>query len=236
MNGLILLCAGSGQRMAGVVADKVLAEIAGMPVWQHSLEAFREAGFLHHVVWVVRDVEQREHVLEALEAMPQVPWQNHWTFGGSKRQDSVMAGLTAIPAGVEVVFIHDSARPLIQASMLEQLLETVSRTGNATLAHRVTDTIKMASVGGSTAPVQETLEDLQRDRLWAMETPQVFRLDLILRAYQEVIHQGATITDDTAALAFIGEPVTLLENPCPNPKLTRPQDIPYLEYLLATLK
>ena len=77
------------------------------------------------------------------------------------------------------------------------------------------------------------LRTLDRSRLWAMETPQVFSRELITRAYARVAERGLRITDDAQAVEEIGQPVALLENDSPNPKLTTPADLPYLEFLLA---
>jgi 2-C-methyl-D-erythritol 4-phosphate cytidylyltransferase len=94
------------------------------------------------------------------------------------------------------------------------------------LAHRVIDTIKEHRDPGR-------LRTLDRSRLWATETPQVFARDLIERAYARVIARGWRVTDDAAAVERLGHPVALLENPHPNPKLTVPADLTYLEFLLA---
>ena len=93
-------------------------------------------------------------------------------------------------------------------------------------AHRVTDTIKDHRGEGR-------LRTLDRKHLWAMETPQVFSRDLIVRAYAHVAKRKLAITDDAAAVEAIKHPVALLENPRPNPKLTTPADLAYLEFLLV---
>ena len=106
----------------------------------------------------------------------------------------------------------------------------VRREHAVVLAHRVVDTVKehrLTPGGGS------RLRTLDRSRLWAMETPQVFSRDLITRAYASVAERGLRITDDAQAVEEIGQPVALLENDSPNPKLTTPADPPYLEFLLA---
>ena len=94
------------------------------------------------------------------------------------------------------------------------------------LAHRVTDTIKEHHDSGR-------LKSLDRDRLWAMETPQVFARDLIVKAYDRVHKRGLKITDDASAVGLLKHPVALLENSLPNPKLTTPSDLPWFEYLLT---
>jgi 2-C-methyl-D-erythritol 4-phosphate cytidylyltransferase len=116
----------------------------------------------------------------------------------------------------------------------------VRRDRAVALAHRVTDTIKQLSARArpkararAGAPGQGRAATLDRTRLWAMETPQVFARDLIIRAYARVQRFGLRITDDVQAVEGLGLPVTFLENPHPNPKLTTPADLAYMEFLLG---
>ena len=96
------------------------------------------------------------------------------------------------------------------------------------LAHRVTDTIKQHHGDG-------LLRTLERDHLWAMETPQVFERELIVKAYQRVATKELKVTDDAAAVELMKHHIALLENTQPNPKLTTPSDIPYMDFLLQSL-
>ncbi len=146
--------------------------------------------------------------------------------GGRDRQDSVAAALAALPSDIAYVFIHDCARPLIRPEQLVALHKIVRRKQAVVLAHRVTDSIKKERRNGR-------LRNVDRSRLWAMETPQVFARDLIERAYEKVAKRGLTVTDDAAAVELLGHPVALLENTHPNPKLTHPGDLAFLEFLLA---
>jgi 2-C-methyl-D-erythritol 4-phosphate cytidylyltransferase len=216
----ILLAAGSGRRMQGAVADKILAPLAGRPVFAHSAAAFLESGVADYYVIVVRDQAQSI----ALSAYAPTPAQ--FVLGGKERQDSVQAALAALPADIAYVFIHDCARPLVRADQLVGLHKIVRKENAVVLAHRVTDTIKQHSDSGH-------LKTLDRDRLWAMETPQVFARDLVIEAYAKVAKKERRITDDAAAVELLKHPVALLENTHANPKLTTPADLAYAEFLLA---
>ncbi|MBP6508399.1 MAG: 2-C-methyl-D-erythritol 4-phosphate cytidylyltransferase [Opitutaceae bacterium] len=218
----ILLAAGSGQRMRGAVADKVLAPLAGRPVFAHSAAAFITSGIADYYVVVYRDQRQ----LTELSAYTPTP--SILVRGGRERQDSVMHALAVLPDDIEHVFIHDCARPLVRPEQLVALHKIVRREAAVVLAHRVTDTIKEHRGEGR-------LRSLDRSRLWAMETPQVFQRALIVRAYTLVATRGRRITDDAAAVELLRHPVALLENPHPNPKLTTPADLAYLEFLFAQL-
>jgi 2-C-methyl-D-erythritol 4-phosphate cytidylyltransferase len=216
----ILLAAGSGARMQGRVADKVLAPLGGRPLFSHSAATFLESGVVDYYVVVYRDQRQM------LELSAFAPTPATFVKGGRERQDSVAQALAALPPDIAHVFIHDCARPFIRPDQLVTLHKIVRREHAVVLAHRVTDTIKLHHKSGRLGP-------LKRDRLWAMETPQVFRRDLIVSAYERARDRDVRLTDDAAAVELLKHPVALLENPYPNPKLTTPADLPWFEYLLA---
>jgi 2-C-methyl-D-erythritol 4-phosphate cytidylyltransferase len=216
----ILLAAGSGRRMQGAVADKILAPLAGRPVFAHSAAAFIESGVADYYIIVARNQAQSI----ALSAYAPTPAQ--FVIGGKERQDSVRHALAALPADIAYVFIHDCARPFVRAEQLVGLHKIVRKENAVVLAHRVADTIKKHSDTGH-------LKNLDRSRLWAMETPQVFARDLIDQAYAKVAKRKVAITDDAAAVEYLDHPVALLENPHPNPKITTPADLAYAEFLLA---
>lgn len=216
----ILLAAGRGQRMQGRVADKVLAPLGGRPVFAHVAAAFMESSVADYYVIVVRDQAQSI----ALSAYAPTPAQ--FVVGGKERQDSVARALSVLPADIEYVFIHDCARPFVRVEHLVALLKIVRKEGAVVLAHRVIDTIKRHDDEGH-------LKDLDRERLWAMETPQVFERELIVKAYAKALARERKLTDDAAAVELVGHPVALLENAHPNPKLTTPADLAYAEFLLA---
>lgn len=215
----ILLAAGSGSRMQGTVTDKVLASLAGRPVFAHSAAAFMQSAVADLYVVVYRDQRQMME-LSAYSPTPSV-----LVHGGRERQHSVMNALSALPADIEHVFIHDCARPLVRPEQLVALHKIVRREHAVVLAHRVHDTIKEHRGNAR-------LRTLDRSRLWAMETPQVFSRELIVRAYERVANRGLHITDDAQAVEQLGHPIALLENSHPNPKLTTPADLAYLEFLL----
>lgn len=218
---VILLAAGSGARMKGAVTDKVLAPLAGRPVFAHSAAAFMQSQIADLYVIVYRDQRQM------MELSAYAPTPSVLVKGGRERQDSVANALAALPPDIAHVFIHDCARPLIRAEQLVALHKIVRREHAVVLAHRVTDTIKKHRNNAR-------LRTLDRSRLWAMETPQVFSLDLINRAYARVAQKKLPITDDAQAVEQLGAPIALLENTHPNPKLTTPADLAYVEFLLRT--
>ncbi len=216
----ILLAAGSGQRMNGSVEDKILAPLGGRPLFVHSATAFAESGVADFYVIVYRDQKQM------LELSAYAPTPALFVPGGAERQDSVAAALAALPPDIGKVFIHDCARPFVRVDQLIALHKIVLREDAVVLAHRVTDSIKEHRADGH-------LKSLNRDKLWAMETPQVFARDLIVAAYAKVAKKKLRITDDAAAVELLKQPVAILENTYANPKLTTPADLPWFEYLLT---
>ena len=216
----ILLAAGSGSRMQGAVTDKVLAPLAGRPVFSYSAAAFMQSAIADLYIVVYRDQRQM------LELSAHTPTPTVLVRGGRVRQESVRNALAALPADIEHVFIHDCARPLIRPEQLVALHKIVRREHAVVLAHRVIDTIKEHRDNAR-------LRTLNRGRLWAMETPQVFSRELIARAYDRVTERKLPITDDAQAVEHLGHPIALLENSTPNPKITTPADLAYLEFLLA---
>jgi len=231
----ILLAAGRGERMRGAVADKVLAPLAGKPVFAHTVAAFTAARVADLYVIVYRDRRQ----MLALAAHAPTP--AVFVRGGRERQDSVAAALAALPPDITHVFIHDCARPLVRPEQLRALLALARRHHAAALAHRVTDTIKQTALEKnprrssrpSSSLLPSSLTTIPRDALWAMETPQVFARDLIVRAYGRVAAKKLRVTDDTAAVEPLRHPIALLENRHPNPKLTTPADFAWCEFLLT---
>lgn len=218
--------------MRGHVDDKVLTPLAGKPTIIHSLDAFRESGIIEMIVFTYRDEQQRESLEQALSEANTSGLSFLWAKGGKERQDSVFNALLELSLLVEYVFIHDCARPLVRPEILHELHQAVMEDKAAVLAHRVADTIKKAS-GTKRTRCKRMLKDVPRASLWAMETPQVFERELITDAYRRLRFDGISVTDDTAAVARENHGVTLIENPYPNPKLTVPADLRYLEFLLS---
>jgi len=230
-SAVVLLCAGSGSRMRGQVEDKILAPILGRPLIDYSIERFKESGFIDYWAIVYRDEAQLNILRHRTEHAGIPQDQITWVPGGKERQDSVFNALEALPVNCEYVFIHDSARPLISASVLRKLMRAVKEDKAAVLAHRAVDTMKQLDAEAR-CPRKAKLNNLDRHLLWAMETPQVFQRELIHQAYIDARQQGLSVTDDTAVLIEKGQAISLVENPLPNPKITYPHDLAIAEFIL----
>ncbi|MEE2988571.1 MAG: 2-C-methyl-D-erythritol 4-phosphate cytidylyltransferase [Verrucomicrobiota bacterium] len=225
----ILLAAGSGQRMQGQVEDKILVRINGQPALVYSLKAFDRSCVINSYMIVYRDEIQKKAIEAIIAAHGFGHLKIQFVLGGAERQLSVMNALNAVDENNDYVFIHDCARPCIQTEAIKNVYLAAKEDQAASLAHPVVDTIKRTEAANKLRKI--SLEDLDRSRVWAMETPQAFAFKNILKAYQNVIKKKLTITDDTAALATIGLKTTLVPNKQPNPKLTTPIDLVYIEQL-----
>lgn len=210
--------------MRGVVDDKVLAELGRLPVLLHSVHAFAATKAFGRFIFVCRDDEQASAIRTLLERFE--PLDAVFVQGGSERADSVRAGLAVLSDAATHVAIHDGARPLIKSRVILAALNVAKSDGAVVVGRRVTDTIKRVPAGGTT---QVLLEDLDRSRLWAMETPQIFERRLVEEGYAD---PAVLLTDDAAAVARLGHSVTIFENEYPNPKITRPEDLAWAAHLL----
>ncbi|MFA5257999.1 MAG: 2-C-methyl-D-erythritol 2,4-cyclodiphosphate synthase, partial [Opitutales bacterium] len=231
MNTAILLAAGSGRRMSGALADKVLAPLhGGLPSLGLCMRAFARSGCVGRIVVAYRDAEQLAQI-DALAAdlVPGIPLVR--VQGGAERADSVLAALETIPDDGGLAFVHDAARPLVEPSDIRKLEALAMRLGAAAVARPVTDTIKRAFP--AEARSAQKLEDVPRASLRAMETPQVFPVSLLRSAYRAARERGLRVTDDAAAAALLDVHPALLDPGHPNPKLTGPEDIAWVNFLLS---
>ena len=146
--------------------------------------------------------------------------------GGAERQDSVWSGLAALDPRAGVVAIQDGARPCTPPAVIARCVAAARTHGAAVAAQRAVDTIKESDGGTRIA------RHLDRARLWTVQTPQCFRVEVIRRALEAVRVAGRQVTDDTAACELIGQPVELVDSALPNPKVTAPSDLPFIELLL----
>lgn len=217
MFSAVIVAAGSSRR-AGF--DKLAAPLAGVPVLRRSVEAFVAAGAAAVVV-----VCPESRWVETGLAAADYPVPVYRVDGGAERQDSVAAGLAALPAGTRMVAVHDGARPLITPEGIRRCLAAAEQTGAATCAHPVVDTLKRADERGLSLP-----EKVSRDCLWGMETPQIFQLELLRRAYAYVREHKLVVTDEVSAVETLGISTQLVQGSM-NMKITLPGDLELAELI-----
>ena len=217
----VVPAAGSSTRMG---KDKLLLPLGEQPVLLHTLRALDACPYITEIVVVTREelivpIGQlcRDAALDKVRKV---------IVGGATRSHSVLAGLGELSPDAELAAIHDGARPLVSQAVLEAVIRRASECGAAAPAVPVKDTVKWARDGLVTAT-------LDRAELRAVQTPQVFQVDLIKTALQKALEDGAELTDDCAAVERLGIGVALTEGDYCNLKLTTPEDLAVAEALLA---
>ncbi|MFC1913120.1 2-C-methyl-D-erythritol 4-phosphate cytidylyltransferase [Chloroflexota bacterium] len=215
--GAVVVAAGSSQRMAGV--DKVFALLGGKPVLARVVAVLQEYHAIDQIVLVLNE----QNLERGRQLVAEHEWSKVSDFcpGGRRRQDSVVAGLSRL-SNCDWVLIHDGSRSLLTGALIEQGLEAAKETGAAVAAVPVTDTIKVA---GEDRLVRETPP---RDTLWAVQTPQVFRFDIITEAYRQA---KGEVTDDASLVEQMGYQVKLYPGASSNIKITTPDDLALAQVL-----
>ena len=216
--GAVIVAAGSSERMGGT--DKMFAVLDGKPVLARVIEVFQACDRIGDIVVVLN----QQNLEEGKRLVSEGKWSKIKDVceGGKRRQDSVLNGLNCL-GECDWVVIHDGARPLVTTELIENGLDTAEETGAAIAAVPVTDTIKMAA---DNLTIQGTPP---RQSLWAAQTPQVFRYDIITNAYRKLKYE---VTDDARAVELMGGSVRIYHGSNDNIKITLPEDLAVAEILL----
>jgi 2-C-methyl-D-erythritol 4-phosphate cytidylyltransferase len=225
MNSAIIVAAGKGTRM-GTNVDKLWLEVAGQPVVAHTWRRFDATACIEEIILVVREGMQPQFMELAANLAFKKPFR--LVAGGAERQDSVWNGLAALASQTQIVAIQDAARPCTSAELIADTIQAAQETGAAVAAQPVADTIKETADGKT---ISRTVD---RSKLWSVQTPQTFRVEVIRRAISAARAKNLVLTDDTAACELIGQPVRLVKSAAPNPKVTVPADLPFIESLLQS--
>ncbi len=220
--GAIVAAAGLGTRM-GTVHPKQFIPIAGKPVLTHTLEAFERCPIIEKVCLVVR--EQEVPRVQGLVTDYSLGKVTAVIPGGEVRQDSVYNGLLAID-GVEIVVVHDGVRPLVLPESIAATVEAARVGGAATLATKVSETVKVVHEGIA-------LRTLDRSPLWLAQTPQAFRYALLREAHERARAAGVVGTDDAMLIERLGHQVRIVPGPVDNLKISTASDLALAEAILA---
>lgn len=216
----VVPAAGSSVRMG---QDKLMLELDGQPVLIHTLRALELCPYVEEIIVVTR-----QDRLVPVAQLCRTYGLNKVTkviAGGETRTQSVLAGVREVSRHLELVAIHDGARPLVSQEVLSEAILRAARCGAAAPAVPVKDTIKQAEDGVVTAT-------LERSRLCAIQTPQVFEVSLIKTALLKALEEHAALTDDCAAVERLGIGVALTQGSYRNLKITTPEDLVVGEALL----
>lgn len=220
---LVIVAAGEGRRL-GFAQRKALVPLGGRPLVEHSLRRLLALAWLDPVV-VVGHAADRAELTALLARMPRPV---ALADGGERRQDSVLAGLRAVP-GCDLVLVHDAARPFVPVERLAELADRARAVGAALLAVPVADTIKETRAGEPSAVART----LPRERLRAAQTPQAFRAGPLQELLARAVADGTAVTDEAALFEAAGFAVAFVEGSARNFKITAAQDLALAEALLA---
>ena len=217
----VIVAAGSEKRMKGT--DKIMAELCGEPLIIHTLRAFQQSDDIQEIVLVTR-----EDLLEPLSELcvaKKITKITKICRGGETRAASVQAGLDQVSKDCGFVAIHDGARPLVSQTVIHDAVRKAAKFNAAAPAVPVKDTIKEVHGGIVTATPD-------RSALWAVQTPQVFSLELYKAALDKVIAAKEEVTDDCSAAEKFGVNVVITPGSEENLKVTTPEDLILAEALL----
>jgi 2-C-methyl-D-erythritol 4-phosphate cytidylyltransferase len=215
----IIVAAGSSTRTG---FNKLQAKIAGRPVIQHTLAAFEKAECIDDIIVVCREIESTRDSI----ASGNFKKVRTVIRGGERRQDSVHAGLHELAENSEFVAVHDAARPLITSSEIERVLAVARKHGAAALAAPITDTLKFTDTS------QLVRGSIDRQNVFAMQTPQIFRRQLLVEAYEEVKRDSVTVTDEVSAIEHAGGKIVIVPAKDHNFKITFASDLLLAEAIL----
>jgi len=197
---------------------KQYLELNGRPVLCHTLERFHEATSIDAII-LVTDAPSIDTVRRTFLNSPSFPKVKWVVKGGEKRQDSVLAGLKTVPAGAEIVAVHDGVRPFIEPSVIDKGVEIAGQYGACIVAIPVKDTIKRADSMG------RIVETVERAGLWRAQTPQTFKFETLEMAMNQAMAEGFYGTDEAMLVERLGHDICIIQGDERNIKITTPDDL-----------
>lgn len=213
----VVPAAGLGTRMGGATRKQYLT-LGGFPLLALSLNVLQRAESIREIILSIPQ-QDSDYCWNQIIKPFGLNKVSHVVAGGARRQDSVRNGLMAISDPPDLVLVHDGVRPFLQHDFVEQSIYRAKETGAAVVAMPMHDTVKRVD---SRRVIQETLN---REGLWHIQTPQVFRYDWLLKGHQQAQKENWEVTDDAALIERIGYPVSVVEGSCFNIKITTPDDL-----------
>lgn len=209
--------------------EKLTADLAGMPVATHSLLAFEQCLSVDRIIVVTR--QERVAEFESMGKTYQIGKLTRVVAGGEQRHLSVWNGVQAgNPNPGDYIAVHDAARPLITPTAIEGCLAMARQHGASVCAAPVPDTLKRVSADGFVSA------SVERDNIWAMQTPQIFLASILAHAYKLVLQTGEAVTDEVSAVQKLGISVALFKNEELNFKITVPRDLDLARLVLGDRK
>lgn len=222
----IVPAGGKGRRM-GQSQNKQYLELKGVPILAHTWRVLARLTYVKEIILVVADGEQdycRRKVVDPFKDGTKI--EIKIVVGGAERQDSVYQGLKASNEKLPLVMIHDGARPLVTKSIIDKTYKEAIYSGAAVCGVPVKDTIKIVRNN-------KVIKTPERDKLWAVHTPQIFTRELINQAYNEAVRDGFMGTDDSSLVERLNTKPVMVKSSYNNFKITTPEDMTLAEKILT---
>ena len=220
----VVPAAGQGTRMGGTARKQYLT-LGGIPLLVLSLKVLQRIESVREIILSVPEGD-RDYCWREIVNPFGLGKVTHIVAGGQCRQDSVRNGLFTISDPPDLVLIHDGVRPFIDDELVENAISFAEQTGASVVAMPIHDTVKRVDAH---RVIQETLN---REELWHIQTPQVFRYDWLVAAHKHAQKENWEVTDDAALIERMGYPVSVVEGSCFNIKITKPDDLIFGEAIL----
>ena len=221
--GAVIVAAGTASRMGGI--DKVMAPVGGEPMIVRTVRAFQNCDAIKQIIVVTR----QDLIVPIMDLCHQFDKVQAVMVGGKSRQESVEIGLGALSGDVQLVAVQDGARPFVTNEVIDRTVRAANTYGAAAPAIPVKDTVKVVKGG-----VVESTPD--RNTLRAVQTPQVFDVDLLRCALKKAKDDGAAVTDDCSAVELMDMSVKIVEGDERNIKITTPMDLKIAEILSEEMR
>ena len=236
---VILPAAGLGTRMGRASAEttgtsrKQFMQLDGAPILLHTVRKFAASNRVSEIVIALRreDLEWAGELLRREIRTKSV----RVVEGGNSRQESVERALAAVSPDTDLVAVHDAARPLVTPEKITRVFEAARIHGAAALAEPITDTLKRADTDPFDSRSGQALivrQSVDRDRLYAMQTPQIFARELLIEAYAATAAKNISVTDEVSAVENLDRKIVLVPNQDFNFKITYPRDFLLAEFVI----
>jgi 2-C-methyl-D-erythritol 4-phosphate cytidylyltransferase len=222
---VVIPAAGQGKRM-GAGKNKLFLELEGLPIIVHTLRVFEQDVYCEGIILAIhpndevyfRQLLQRYNIRKVIR----------FVYGGKERQHSVYEALKVVGED-GIILVHDGARPFIQHKTIAALVQEAEVKGAAIVAVPVKDTIKKGMDG-------QVVETIERSSLWSVQTPQAFRMSILIEAHRRAEEEQYVGTDDASLVERLHYPVAIVEGDYDNIKLTTPEDLYFAKAILEKRK
>lgn len=223
MNGVIIVAAGTGSRMKKDI-NKQFIKLNDKEIIAHTIDKFYNNDNIDDIVVVIKEEEEKYFIDNIIN---KYGFDNiKIAYGGNERQDSVYNGIKKLNNNCDVILVHDGARPFVTGDIIKNSIEEAKKHNAVVVGVKVKDTIKMVSEDGN------IIDTPNRNFLWSVQTPQVFKYDIITKAYEDAYNENYYGTDDAMLVERIGYKVKMVEGSYDNIKITTPEDLKFGEQIL----